>query len=420
TLQAKAEEANKTAKTKPALSRKVTTDSKPGYQQVKALADAAWERNKQAAAALDKFPKGPMGLTPDSVKATPEWQTAKKEADQAFAATRAANTFLLKNFPKEVRADRDAERAAKAKPAFSRSKTPAPKPQSRARVESVINSIKAKWKNAPEVVVIDSITDAPADVQEENNRQLSMGASGEPEGFISGNKVYIVASQMKTPGDVMRVLLHESLGHFGLRGVFGAELQTVLRQVAAMRPRDMETKAQQYGLDLSNEEDRLTAAEEILAEMAQTNPQSGIVRRAIAAIHKWLRTHIPGFQNLQLSDSEIIQDILIPAKRFVENGSKRNSDGKIAFKRVFHGTPHIWPPEPGFPHGRPRLDKMGSGEGAQAYGWGWYSAESSDVARGYQVALTSSDRVKQLKVAATYASSKWFKSGMTVNGKKYY
>lgn len=54
---------------------------------------------------------------------------------------------------------------------------------------------------------------------------------------------------------------------------------------------------------------------------------------------------------------------------------------------VYHGTPHSWSPEPGFPYGRPRLDKIGSGEGAQAYGWGWYSAESEGTARWYQESL---------------------------------
>lgn len=52
-------------------------------------------------------------------------------------------------------------------------------------------------------------------------------------------------------------------------------------------------------------------------------------------------------------------------------------------KITWHGTPHQWTPEPGFPHGRPRLDKIGTGEGAQAYGHGWYSADTSDVAKTY-------------------------------------
>jgi len=59
---------------------------------------------------------------------------------------------------------------------------------------------------------------------------------------------------------------------------------------------------------------------------------------------------------------------------------------------VWHGTPHKFAPEPGFPHGRPRLDKMGTGEGAQAYGPGFYTAESKGVGTSYRDDLTSLKR----------------------------
>ncbi|MHB1098089.1 MAG: hypothetical protein ACYCZR_00915 [Burkholderiales bacterium] len=58
-------------------------------------------------------------------------------------------------------------------------------------------------------------------------------------------------------------------------------------------------------------------------------------------------------------------------------------EGQTFAQPVYHGTPHAWEPEPGFPHGRPRLDKIGTGEGAQVYGWGWYSAEAQEVANSY-------------------------------------
>lgn len=51
---------------------------------------------------------------------------------------------------------------------------------------------------------------------------------------------------------------------------------------------------------------------------------------------------------------------------------------------VFHGGPHRWASEPGFPEGRPRMDKIGTGEGAQAYGHGFYSAEAPGVAEQYR------------------------------------
>jgi hypothetical protein len=44
--------------------------------------------------------------------------------------------------------------------------------------------------------------------------------------------------------------------------------------------------------------------------------------------------------------------------------------------RAFHGSPHSFD--------RFSLDKIGTGEGAQAYGHGLYFAESEDVARGYR------------------------------------
>ena len=63
--------------------------------------------------------------------------------------------------------------------------------------------------------------------------------------------------------------------------------------------------------------------------------------------------------------------------------------GSLLGRIVHHGSPHQWAQEPGFPRGRPRLDKIGTGEGAQAYGHGMYFAESPGVAREYARKLTA-------------------------------
>lgn len=54
---------------------------------------------------------------------------------------------------------------------------------------------------------------------------------------------------------------------------------------------------------------------------------------------------------------------------------------------AWHGTPHRWAAEPGYPHGRPRLDKMGTGEGAQVRGKGHYSGQAKDTAKSYRQEL---------------------------------
>lgn len=203
------------------------------------------------------------------------------------------------------------------------------------RVQTIVDAIRAQWTNAPDIVVVDDMADSaiPERVRNENAQQMSQGAVGQPEGFFYKGKVYIVASEMNSPKDVVRVLFHETLGHFGLRGAFGQELRTILKQVAALRRADVEKKAKQYGLDMSVEKDRLTAAEEVLAELAQTNPQISFVKRAVAAIRAWLRKNIPGFENMKLTDEEIIHSYLIPARQFVQSGGKADADGAAVFSR---------------------------------------------------------------------------------------
>ena len=92
------------------------------------------------------------------------------------------------------------------------------------------------------------------------------------------------------------------------------------------------------------------------------------------------------FRPGQIKSAEPVEfdgpDIIPLSKRF----DPTNQD--VRYQKVYHGTPHTWAPEPGFPHGRPRLDKMGTGEGAQAFGWGWYSAEAKAVAEAYRPANT--------------------------------
>lgn len=63
---------------------------------------------------MDSFPKGPMNLTPDSVRASPEWKAAKAASDKAFQDYRNFNGMMVKAFPNELKVERDAKRAGGA------------------------------------------------------------------------------------------------------------------------------------------------------------------------------------------------------------------------------------------------------------------------------------------------------------------
>jgi hypothetical protein len=56
---------------------------------------------------------------------------------------------------------------------------------------------------------------------------------------------------------------------------------------------------------------------------------------------------------------------------------------------VYHGSPHTFPPTPKNPLGEFDASKIGTGEGAQAYGHGIYVAEAPGVAKGYAEQLST-------------------------------
>ena len=70
----------------------------------------------------------------------------------------------------------------------------------------------------------------------------------------------------------------------------------------------------------------------------------------------------------------------------LRQGLKQKPQPGTLFSTFFHGTPHTWAPEPGFPMGRPRLG-VTSGEGAQMQGKGFYAAQAEGTGKFYHSKL---------------------------------
>lgn len=203
-------------------------------------------------------------------------------------------------------------------------------------VRQVADTIKARWASAPEIIVVPNMQDlrVPKGARAEDARQRAGGATGVPRGFFLGGKVYLVADGIKSVRDAAETLFHEALGHYGLRAVFGSDLNGILDQIADARMDLMRPKAAEYGKDLKDAKQRREVAEEVLAEMAQTKPNLGYVKRAIAIIRTWLRKNVPALKDMALTDAEIINSFILPARGFVERGGVNGAlGGKVAFTR---------------------------------------------------------------------------------------
>lgn len=108
-------------------------------------------------AILKKFPKGPMGLTPDSVKATSEYRKAKGEFDRAFKAMQNFNRAFTKTWAKELKEERrkrNAELERKGQEFLDSQKAPKPAetrvPEAKqAEVRNTLSNIPTKnwWEH---------------------------------------------------------------------------------------------------------------------------------------------------------------------------------------------------------------------------------------------------------------------------------
>jgi hypothetical protein len=83
------------------------------FIRAKAARDAINDEATRLSETLRKFPTGPTGLTPDAVKASPEYRAAKQAYDSAFAALRCFNASFIRTFAREIEAERAARRAAR-------------------------------------------------------------------------------------------------------------------------------------------------------------------------------------------------------------------------------------------------------------------------------------------------------------------
>lgn len=224
------------------------------------------------------------------------------------------------------------------------------------RAQALVSSITSRFENAPEVIVVQNMNDeqVPELVRQEDAKQRSQGAKGDPEGFYYKGKAYIVLDGVSLKrGEtaeqaVLRVFSHEVLGHAGLRGLFRGDLEKVLLEVAIKRRDDVRRKAQSYGLDIADRADRMTAAEEVLAELAQSQPENSLVTKAIEAVRRALRRmlmRLPAEARQMLggskfiewvnsmTDAEIIDRFIVPAREFIRGGKEAALDAMPSFVR---------------------------------------------------------------------------------------
>ena len=201
--------------------------------------------------------------------------------------------------------------------------------------------------------------------------------------------VHIFADTLSSTDDIPAIVFHEMLGHAGLSNTFKEGLDDLLFRLHdtnwQFREKvtnwlDENPKAYK---NLSPDKRLARAAEEVLAEMSENGSvDPGMWEMIKHYIKEFLRTNkLHGF-DIRYTDGEV-QAILRRAHESVTGkGQRVNPDGS-RYIRTWHGTPHKFDK---FDHSH-----MGSGEGAQVYGWGTYLTDTRKIAEGYRSKLAGEE-----------------------------
>lgn len=181
-------------------------------------------------------------------------------------------------------------------------------PEAVNRVVDRANEIAGKWKNAPEIEVVNTVDDIP----DEAIRKAVQAESPDSYGFLGRDgKVRLIAANIEKDNvDLDSVLYHEALGHYGLAQKFGEELNDTLRKLYdegndRFRSEVDEWIAKNPKAYVNDPARQEIAVEEVLAEIAQ-NGDAKLSPKIIDKVTNVVKTYARELgMDLKYSDREI-------------------------------------------------------------------------------------------------------------------
>lgn len=237
----------------------------------------------------------------------------------------------------------------------------------------------------------------PGNLRNAVESRNAMGRKGQTAALYdtATKRVFVFTHVVRTPERAAWNAAHEIAGHDGLRKLLGKRLDEVL-ELADKNP-TVAALADEIAVQRKLRGDqRLLAVEEALAELAaavRTGDYGRIQEKYKIAVPEGIRARVAQVVTnflrrlkdlLQNRTGVVFKDADVRA--LLENAwqaaqgeptiTVRLPNGASIMEQVvFHGTPHTVD--------KFSLQKIGTGEGAQAYGWGIYFASRREIAEWY-------------------------------------
>jgi len=239
-------------------------------------------------------------------------------------------------------------------------------------LQKMVDAITAQWKSPNPVKVVGSILD----IKDRKLRNAIMNDDAlDAKGLVAPDgTIYLIADNLLSIEDAKAVLFHEALGHVGLEKLFRENLDSALIAMYKSNPKvRAETdkwRSENEGAYADDVNPLARAVEEVLAERSERGQLERSLFQKIAAIVRNFARRM-GI-NLKISDGDVAAILSMAHDKVVRGDAESSVVKGLRYINVWHGSPHDFD--------RFTTDKIGSGEGAQVYGWGLYFTDTKQIA----------------------------------------
>ena len=204
-----------------------------------------------------------------------------------------------------------------------------PEPSARGGVQS--GPLRLKMRplqqrlNHP-IHVLQAESELPASLY---RRIVADGVQGRVRGLFDPETgaTYLIAANLDNVGEATRTVLHELVGHKGVRSLLGNRLDTVLDEIHRdMSDRLKQALGKRYARQtegMSEADANRLVAEEYLAHLAEKDPQNSLLGKIISMIRNALRRVFP---NIKWTDADAVELLAAARQRLKRDGSF-NRDG---------------------------------------------------------------------------------------------
>jgi len=219
---------------------------------------------------------------------------------------------------------------------------PQRRPDKLAALQRLADEFVAHYPNSPQIKVVQTRQDLPPRIRVRIADEAPRGVAGMFIASREGAEIYLIGENLRSARHALDVMLHESVGHYGLRSVLGAEYDSTMDRIVRSMPRDVSRAARRNGIPLNSTANRRLAAEEVVAYRAEQVLKGNRMPRGnwFTDLIDAVKVAVARLRGVKMTDVEILR-LIRKARLFTASpmglalGAQRNMSPPVLYTQAW-------------------------------------------------------------------------------------